>query len=201
MRQLLIYSLLQIALYAIVDLGVHGNLYDIDEENIMSVIQNRSNELNQSKIVDDATTAIQEYLVVDSLLNGCVKSTTREYIPKVVLKKDIVEPISGKVLYKNGTTIYPLKELPMPFSNYQLFINADNPLHIQLANYYKNSSNIMVAKGDSKNLLSIGVAPQIARERFEIEAFNIKCLPTIVMQKDDRLVIKEYNINDLVRSK
>ena len=105
----------------------------------------------------------------------------------------------NKILFKKGDKYNILKENNIAFRKYILFIDADDDLQLRLAVQLKNRADIYVAKGDITNLKQYGINAKISRENVESKALNLKCVPSIYAQQNNKFIINEYDIKKLVK--
>jgi hypothetical protein len=84
-----------------------------------------------------------------------------------------------------------------------IFIDANDELQVELAKIYKENLKekirVLVAKGDYLKLSKdeLFTNSKIARESFELKAFNVQCLPSIYTQKNYSFFIQELNPKEL----
>jgi len=202
----IIYSLLILkSLYAYQDLGTYGELKEIKERDLMDLFNERVNTLDFNKIEADIRTNIQKSFVIESKISTCKVSKFRTYEPIVEVTEDVKIPYTDIKLKEKHTKYNILKEnnLFIPFN--VIFIDANDELQIELARYYKkqlgNKLEIYVVKGDIFKLQNEVFFDDIkvTRDKLEVKAFDLQCVPSIYTQKQYLFDISEYNPKDLIK--
>ena len=181
-----------VLLFAYKDLGVFGPQYEITEPHLMNEIKKAASELNKTAMKKQIGESYESGFRVDYPIRACDKNTTRMFRPNYTVKEDIVYP-DGTIAYKKGYSFNPLSR--MQFNENITFFNADAPEQTSLA--LKNSSLLLITKGDIKKL------EKTYKKRFDpaipkyLESFNIRCVPTIVKQQNDALILEEISAKEL----
>lgn len=186
------------SLFALEDLGLHGKVEPIEGKSLMDVINENYEKVDKDELKKEVLDARAKSFKVENGLPTCEKTTQREYEPIITIDRDIEVPYMNATLFKKGYKYNILKEQNITFPYYLAFINIEDQVQISLANQLKDSSYLMIAQGDIGPYIEDGQDIKIARKEFEIKSFNIKCLPSIVTQKDFKFIINEYNPEDLI---
>lgn len=186
-------------LYCYEDLGIYGLTYDIKEKSLIDEIEQRY-EKNKNEIEKNIKKKYLSSFITRSPIPNCKKSEQRYYTPIKVLSKDVIMPISNKVIHKKGE-FNILKENSIFFNKRLLFINADDPIQIALAKELKYGADIYVVNGDIHKLLVQGINANLVKSIFELQNFNLQCTPSIYTQQDYQFVINQYNPKDLGTNK
>jgi hypothetical protein len=189
-------------LYSYEDLGTYGQLYDIKEKDFTVLLEEKYSEVNRAQLKNDIYDSAKKSLKVNSNLSTCIKSQLREFEPIVNLDKDIIIPYSNETIARSGKyNILEKNNLFMPYNI--IFIDANDELQVELAKIYKENLKekirVLVAKGDYLKLSKdeLFTNSKIARESFELKAFNVQCLPSIYTQKNYSFFIQELNPKEL----
>ena len=194
MKLALLFTLALLA-YGVENLGTYGKTYEIIEPDMYKEIMQRAKELNVSKIKKSFYSSLNRYLDPIYDVPTCTKNNQREYKPFLTIPIDIYDK-DGKLLYKAGSTINPLKK-GISFYSYILFIDASDPVQRALAKMLQNRATIVVVRGDMKRLLSKGIYVYRADKNL-IEGFDLRCLPSVYTQRRQQFIINEYNPNNLI---
>lgn len=184
--------------HAVEDLGIHGDVFSVEGKSLIDVIEEREKKVDKKKLIKNLNKARRDSLKIDNGLHACLETKQRIYEPTIIMDRDITMPLKNTVLYKKGTKYNILKEQNISFNYYVSFINVDDEIQISLAKQIGKSSYTMAAHGDISKYIDDGQEIKIARRNTELKMFDIKCLPSIVTQQDYKLVINEYNPDDLV---
>lgn len=180
------------------NLGVVGSVFPIGEQNLLTFIEK---ELQQKtfeylKVQVQRRTAQYADQPAALHLTRTDKTKTHTYIPQVILRGDI-EDMNGHILWKKGTAINALHELP----NYQphwVFLDSDdiNQLH-WVKRHLQDNSKVILTKGSIKSATTFlhhdVYFDQNARL---IHQLSIQHVPAFVTRYQDTLLIKEVAIDD-----
>lgn len=197
LKKSLLYSLLVINLFAFQDLGVYGEVKKIEGKSLIDIMEEKYQNVDLKELDNKLVKAQKESLKIKSNIPTCTKTEQRVYQPVITIEQDIVVPIENKVLYKKGEKYNLLKEQNINFSYHILFINSDDPIQLELSRALNNKALTLIANGDISKFTENGQEVNIARDNQELKAFNIKCLPSIITQKEDNFIINEYKPDDL----
>ena len=197
LKNIFLSSLVLINLFALQDLGVHGEVKKIEGKSLIDIMEENYQKVDLKELDNKLVKAQKDSLKINSSLPTCMKTEQRTYEPIIILEQDIIVPIENKVLYKKGAKYNLLKEQNINFAYHILFINSDDPIQLELSAGLNKQALSLIAKGDISRFTEKGIEVNIARENQEIKAFNIRCLPTVVTQKEDSFIINEYKPDDL----
>jgi len=191
------------------DLGVHGNTYEIQEQDILEYINQRlsamesSGELKQlqNNMKKKALKSINRPKSVKGI-QYVTEDKEYTYDPTFILDKNIVHPTTGKILFLKGTKVNPLDKVSL--REKLIFIDGDKKSHIELAlkEYNKETSEykkpkIILLKGSIIDLMKqYKVRFYFDQNGAIIKKLNIQKIPAIVEQKDKLLSIKEVAVDD-----
>ena len=180
------------------DLGVHGQIYDIAEEDLKQYIYNKLTSLEESgelkKIQKEQQQQVIKRAKRPKAVTGLVNATkNREFIydASVIAKNNIYDH-SGNIIVQKGTRVNPLDY--KKFSQTLLFIDGDNPLHIDWSMNQKQDSNtlIILTKGNVIDLMSKHQTRlYFDQNGYLTKTFGIKALPAKVFQDKDVIKVRE----------
>ncbi len=182
------------------DLGVHGTIYDIEEQDALKWIEARLNELQASGEIERQQKKMQEKALSSIHRPKPVAGLTRttnikqfEHDLTVTVPSDILDA-DGRVIHKAGTKVNPL--LMLPTKKALLFLDGEDEEQIRwgLAEYKKRSelAKLILVNGPVIDLMK----KHDTRFYFDqwgklINHFKIKQVPAIVEQVGDKLQISE----------
>jgi conjugal transfer pilus assembly protein TraW len=140
----------------LVDHGVHGELFEIMEEDMIKVLMRRLNQLKESGKLAEFQHAFQEKAkrsVLEPAAVTHITPTTHERVfyvdPTLTIEGDIVLPEgiphAGHVLARKGDQINPLHTLK-PHKGL-LFIDGDDEVQQQFAVQHAHQFDIILVKG------------------------------------------------------
>jgi len=179
-------------LFAYMDLGTHGNTHPIKEESFKTQLSKQYNENFKKEVLEkEIEKAYSDSFLVKGTLSECSKSQQREHIPEIIISEDIVMPHTGKILFKKGQHYNILSENNINFGKYIILIDANDKAQVELATTYKNYADILVVNGNVKELLDVGINAMIARNNIEVKMLDVKCLPSVYTQQEDKFIVNE----------
>ncbi|EJK1259047.1 type-F conjugative transfer system protein TraW [Salmonella enterica] len=128
------------------DLGTWGDLWPVDEPDMLTVIETRLHALQQSGEMDKKMGEFRERVVRNSQrpppVEGIRQATRYErrwFDPSVRMDKDLADH-QGRVFARKGQVLNPLALVP--FNETLFFINADDPEQISWVKRQKPDSLI-----------------------------------------------------------
>lgn len=174
------------------DLGLHGNLYEIKEKNLLDIIREESKKITPERMKEALAESIEEHFTVSSELSSCLVTKDRMMNPSVVLDWDIDLSEYG-VFIPKGTMFNPLREALYP--GYILFIDASNKDHIFLAQQLQKQTHgamiTVVAKGNMMDARAI--SEEIYKhDRAVQNALKPNCLPSVYVQQGEEFLVREF---------
>ncbi len=137
------------------DLGTWGDLWPVDEPDMLTVIETRLQALQQSGEMDKKMAEFKERVVRNSQrpppVDGIRQATRYErrwFDPSVRVDKDLADH-QGRIFARSGQVFNPLEIVP--FNETLYFINADDPDQITWVQRQKPDtliSRIILVRGD-----------------------------------------------------
>ena len=171
------------------DLGTHGRVWEIEEQNIVSYIKSQLTEEKAEKIQKDFISQSKKHINRPNPVGGITKTLERKvhyYNPEITLTKDIVDQ-TGKVLYSKGMKVNPLDH--QPFARQLLFIDGDDSKHVMFAvskhHQIGDDLKIILTNGSPMELMK---KFKMVRFYFDQEShltktFGVKTVPTLVKKE------------------
>lgn len=178
------------------DLGTHGRVWAIEEQNIVSYIKSQITEEKAEKIQKDFISKSKEHINRPKPVGGITKTLERKvhyYNPEITLTKDIVDQ-TGKVLYQKGMKVNPLDH--QPFTRQLLFIDGDDMKHVMFAvskhHQIGDDVKIILTNGSPMELMK---KFKMVRFYFDQEShltktFGIKTVPTLVNKEGNLMRVE-----------
>ncbi len=189
---------------SIVDHGTHGELFSIDEEDMIEVLKRRLLQLKASGKLETVQKEFQEKAKKSVLEPSAVSHITPTmetrvfYVdPTLVVEGDIILPegipSAGHVLAKKGDRINPLHTL-RPQKGL-LFIDGDNPAHIQHALHAKEAFDIVLVSGKPIELEStLNISIFFDQGGIITKRYGINHVPAKMEVDGDRLRFTEFKL-------
>ncbi|MBF0206929.1 MAG: type-F conjugative transfer system protein TraW [Oligoflexia bacterium] len=184
------------------ELGVIGKTYQIEEEDLVVVMQRKIMEKQKSGELEKEMMAFKdrsEKLIRRPL--GIKMNRAKEYKIKSItilykLSEDISDA-SGKILYKAGTEVNPLKIKKL--SKALCFFDGDDQKQVEWVNKTcaENKLNkLIMTSGDFLDLSNKYQRRFYFDQRGALVArLGIESLPAVVRQQGEMLYVEEFPIN------
>lgn len=204
LKKLLFHSLTSIAalnLYPLSleakDLGVYGALFPIDEENLLKVIQKRLQSYEKSGKLESLQKDIQEKVKQKVLNPTPVDAIKITQIPRVftfdptlTIEENILDH-QGNILVKAGTRVNPLEY--KPWGKPLLFLKGDLKEQQELISNYPDV-HIVLVSGQPLELEKQYKRPIFFDQGGVLtKKFNLQHVPCLIIQQENRLLIKEFS--------
>ena len=182
------------------DLGVHGNIYDIKEQDVIEYIKQRLFEYQKSGKIDEINKSLQNstknYLYNLPPLNITKAQTERTwyYDPSISLDRDL-EDHEGTRFYQRGTKVNPLDH--MTLSKDIVFIDGSDEKHVAwaLKQNAAKTTKIILTNGNIIGLMrEHKIRFYYDKNSYLINLFGIRHVPALVSQDGNKLLIKELVI-------
>ena len=178
------------------DLGTHGRVWAIEEQNIVSYIKSQITEEKAQKIQKDFISKSKQHINRPKPVGGIAKTIETKvhyYNPEITLTKDIVDQ-TGKVLYSKGTKVNPLDH--QPFTRQLLFIDGDDMTHVMFAvskhHQIGDDLKIILTNGSPIELMKKHkyVRFYFDQESHLTKTFGIKTVPTLVKKEGNLMRVE-----------
>jgi conjugal transfer pilus assembly protein TraW len=188
----------------VVDHGVHGELFDIAEEDMIAVLMRRLTQLKESGKLDEFQKEFVEKAkksVLEPKAIAHITHTTHERVfyvdPTLTIEGDIIlpegMPHAGHVLAKKGGRLNPLHTLK-PHKGL-LFIDGDDEVQQQFATEHAHQFDIVLVKGKPIELESTLNIPIFFDQGGLITTrYGIKHIPAKMEIDGDRLKFREFKL-------
>lgn len=185
------------------NLGTIGDVWVIQEQSLLSVINEQLNEQFGGKSEEEIKQEVQKRITENILrptanyLNRASSDSERLFDPSFTLEKDITDH-KGQVFARKGQIISPFDAAP--FNRTLIFIDADDEQQIKWLRTFKpetNISKIILIKGNIRD-----AAEQLDREVYFdqhgslIARFELKAVPSVIDEAKGQkmLRIREFAV-------
>lgn len=200
MIKIITSTLLALSLsHALTDLGTYGEVTLLEGKSFSDEINERIELIDIESVKKELDKKKKESFVLGTNLPTCSETLQREFEPIFKFEEDLIMPYNKKVLFKKNQEVNILKHLDISFPYHMLFADADDNIQKKLAYSLSGKAMIMFANGDISSFVDKEEQIYVARKEFEIKSFNIKCVPSIVTQSDNKFIINEYKPQDLMK--
>lgn len=184
------------------DLGVAGQTFAILERDLLTVIESRLKDLNDtgelSHHVDKIQTALEDKVKrpqAGVVLPRAKEPKTYSYNPALTVPYDLKDH-QGKVFHKAGARINPLESVTL--SKELVFFNGDDPEQVSWVQDYRKGQKplkLILTQGAPFEIMeSLGALVYFDRHGFLSKKFKLSHVPAIVKQQGRKLVVEEIVI-------
>jgi conjugal transfer pilus assembly protein TraW len=185
----------------IVDLGVHGALFEIVEEDMLEFLLKRLHSLKDSGKLQEIEDSIKEkakerVLHPPPVVGLSETKVERSYLhdPTLVVDQDIQTP-EGMLIAKRGQKVNPLNHLSL--SKGLLFIDGDNKHQLHWALQHQDKFYIILTKGSPLKLgEQFGVKLYFDQAGIITKRYGIKHIPARIEQTGETLRVTEFLISE-----
>jgi conjugal transfer pilus assembly protein TraW len=179
------------------DLGVHGHVFEIKEQDFLEVINAKLKAVDWNKFNQKIQNKTKDYVEAPTAVSNIQKAKeSKEYFydPTYVLEQDIRDH-TGKLIHAKGTTANPLEFTSL--SQALLFIDGDDETQIKFAlKKYKetleNLKIILVRGSPLKLQRQAKIWIYFDQGGALTSKLGIAEVPALVTQEDLRLKIKIF---------
>ena len=174
------------------DLGIHGKLYEIKEEDMLSYVKRKAGEIDLQALRESMVKKIEESYVEHSLVSLDVPSATEERVryidPSVVVRNPLYDH-TGKMISPAGT-INPLDHVSLSKS---ILILREDQIKRALEKTSGNGENpiLLLTDGDIRRASSLAGQIVYKPSPFMLRRLQIEKVPSFVTQKGKRLKVRE----------
>jgi len=187
------------------DLGVHGQLYDIAEEDVIAYLKRRVQEYRDSGKIAELQNEWQEKTQARinrpkealSDIKKAEENNVRYFDPTIELQEDLKDH-RGVVFAKKGKKVNPLKEMPN-FNKELVFIDGDDVSQTRFAvsKARKGSlkTKIILVRGNVIELMQKHkIRIYFDQKGILVRYFSLSKFPSVITKEGDLLKIEEVKI-------
>ena len=174
------------------DLGVHGKLYEIKEESMLSYVRRKAGEIDLQTLRESMVKKIEESYAEHSLVSLDVPSATEERVryidPSVVVRNPLYDH-TGKMISLGGT-VNPLDHVSLSRS---ILILREDQIKRALEKIRGSGENpiLLLTDGDIQRASSLAGQPVYKANLFILRRLKIEKAPSLVEREGRKLMIKE----------
>lgn len=180
------------------DFGIQGELFAIEEENMISTLQKQLSSSfspeSLKKLCKEAGERAKHPVSSKIIPNAC-EHRIFYYDPTYIAPETITDT-KGNIIVLKGTPFNPLKQLQL--SSGLLLFDGDNPAHVQWAREQKESFKWILVHGNPFELELQEKRPvYFDQNGFSATKFQLQQIPARVTQEGSRLKIEEIVLKEL----
>lgn len=172
------------------DLGVHGRLYEIKEEDMLSYIKRKAGGIDMRALRENMTGNLErahEKLSAVSLGVPAAEEERTRYVDPTVNAPNPVYDLAGKIVSPAGT-VNPLEHVPL--SRPILFFREDQAERL-LGEITEKKPVLLLTDGDVRAASSLAGRMVYRASPFILERLQVQKTPSLVTQEGLRLRVKE----------
>ena len=174
------------------DLGIHGKLYEIKEEDMLSYVKRKAGEIDLQALRESMVKKIEESYAEHSLVSLDVPSATEERVryidPSVVVRNPLYDH-TGKIIFPAGT-VNPLDHISLSKS---ILVLREDQIKRALEKTSENGEKpiLILTDGDIQRASSLASQAVYKASPFMLKRLQVEKVPSLVMQEGRKLRIRE----------
>ena len=174
------------------DLGIHGKLYEIKEEDMLSYVKRKAGEIDLQALRESMVKKIEESYAEHSLVSLDVPSATEERVryidPSVVVRNPLYDH-TEKIIFP-ARTVNPLDHISLSKS---ILVLREDQIKRALEKVSGNGENpiLLLTDGDIQRASSLASQAVYKASPFMLIRLQIEKVPSFVTQKGKRLKVRE----------
>ena len=174
------------------DLGIHGKLYEIKEEDMLSYVRRKAGAIDMQALRESMEKKFEESYAEHSLVSLDVPSATEERVryvdPSVVVRNPLYDH-TGKMISPAGI-VNPLDHISLSKS---ILILREGQIKRTLEKVSENGENpiLLLTDGDIQRASSLAGQIVYKATPFILRRLRIEKVPSIVTQEGQKLRVKE----------
>ncbi len=176
------------------DFGIRGELFTLDEENLISVIQRQMSQTSSLQTVKSVLQNFQEKAKhpTSPYVPPRAQSNSTHYFDPTYITKEPITDQNGAIIFPKGTKVNPLKNIKL--SSGLLFFDGNDPTQLRWARNQQGSFKWVLVQGNPFELEQQEKRPiYFDQMGTSVEKFHIQHIPARITQEGLRLKIEELS--------
>jgi len=174
------------------DLGVHGKLYEIREEDMLSYVRRKAGEIDMRALRESMERKLEESYARYSFVSLDVPSATEERVRYVDPSVNVRNPLydhTGKMIFPAGV-VNPLDHASLSKS---IMVLREDQVKRALEETDKRGEKpiLLLTDGDIRRASSLAGQMVYKASPFTLRRLQIEKVPSLVEQEGKRLRVKE----------
>ena len=174
------------------DLGVHGKLYEIREEDMLSYVRRKAGEIDMRALRESMERKLEESYARHSLVSLDIPTSTEERVRYVDPSVNVRNPLydhTGKRIFPAGI-VNPLDHVPLSKS---ILVLRENQIKRALEQTGESGENaiLILTDGDIQRASSLAGRMVYKANPFMLRRLKIEKVPSLVTQEGRKLKVKE----------
>ena len=177
------------------DLGVHGKLYEIKEEDMLSYVKRKAGEIDLQTLRESMVKELEESYAQHFSVSLNVPSATEERVRYVDPSVNVRNPLydhTGKIVSPAGE-VNPLDHVSLSKS---ILILREDQLERALEEISKSEEKpiLILTDGDIKRTSSLAGQIVYRANPFILRRFQVEKVPSLITQEGKKLRLKEMTL-------
>ena len=174
------------------DLGVHGRLYEIREEDMLSYVRRKAGEIDMRALRESMEKKLEESYARHSSVSLDVPSATEERVRYVNPSVNVRNPLydhTGAMIFPAGV-VNPLDHVPLSKS---ILVLREDQVKRVLEETGKRGEKpiLLLTDGDTRRASSLAGQPVYKANPFMLRRLQIEKVPSLVTQEGRKLRVRE----------
>lgn len=174
------------------DLGIHGKLYEIKEEDMLSYVRRKAGEISMAALRESMERKLEESYSKHSLVSLDVPSATEERVRYVDPSVNVRNPLydhMGKMIFPAGA-VNPLDHVSLSKS---ILVLREDQVKRALEETGKRGENpvLLLTDGDVQRASSLAGRMVYKASPFMLRRLQIEKVPSLVTQEGRKLRVRE----------
>ena len=174
------------------DLGVHGKLYEIREEDMLSYVRRKAGEIDMRALRENMEKRLEESYAEHSSVSLDVPSATEERVRYIDPSVNVRNPLydhTGEIIFPAGT-VNPLDHVPLSKS---ILVLREDQVKRTLKETDKRGEKpiLLLTDGNIRRASSLAGRMVYKASPFMLRRLQIEKVPSLVTQEGKKLRVKE----------
>ena len=174
------------------DLGVHGKLYGIKEESMLSYVKRKAGEIDMQALHESISKKVEKSYAEHSSVSLNVPSATEERVRYVDPSVNVRNPLydhAGKMISPSGV-VNPLDHVSLSKS---ILVLKEEQLEMALEEIGKRGGKpiLILTDGDIRRASSLAGQIVYKASPFVLKRLQVEKVPSIVTQEGRKLRVEE----------
>lgn len=174
------------------DLGVHGKLYEIGEEDMLSYVKRKAGEIDMQSLQENMERKLGESYAEHSLVSLNVPSAEKERVRYVDPSVNVRNPLydhTGKMISPAGA-VNPFDYVSLSKS---ILVLREEQIEMALEQVGKEGGKpiLILTDGDIRRASSLAGQPVYKASPFILKRLKIEKVPSLVEQEGRKFRVKE----------
>ena len=177
------------------DLGVHGKLYEIKEEDMLSYVMRRAGEIDMQALREDMEKKFEESYAEHSSVSLDIPSATEERVRYVDPSVNVRNPLydhTGRLISPAGT-VNPLDHVSLSRS---ILVLRENQIKkaLEKTRGVVEKPILILTDGDIQKASSLAGQIVYRANPFILRRFQVEKVPSLITQEGGKLRLKEMTL-------